>query len=462
MHITEVHVRDILGLEAIDAQLAQGLVSIQGPNECGKSSLLASTQAGLLGPTSLPALADPLREGSDRGEIDLTLGDGEVETLTIHRTIRRTEGGRIDWRLRLTRADGGHVRRPQEVLSALTARMADPLAFERMKAGEQVLCALDAAGCRESWEHVQAQREKAYDERTEANRTLRELTARRQGIETDAHAGTEEVDVEALIAKRQGVEAHNRAVWDAKQDVEQRRGRIDMLEQKRAEKRRQLKLRYADLEQQIERLEAELRAARQSREQLVASGRESDEADGAEIEAAREELNERMLHVAEVQPADELDTAIASATRINAAVDRNRQARELDRQIARKREAAAALTKRMEGIDRQAGELLAGSELAARVKGLGITEAGLTWKGLPLANASGSRRFLVAIVLAMAQRPELKTIFIDNGEALDAERLGMLERVATEYGWQIIQARVAEGSCLEIHGGELIAQGQTA
>ena len=68
----------------------------------------------------------------------------------------------------------------------------------------------------------------------------------------------------------------------------------------------------------------------------------------------------------------------------------------------------------------------------------------------------------MAIVLAMAQRPELKTIFIDNGEALDAERLGMLERVATEYGWQIIQARVAEGSCLEIHGGELIAQGQTA
>jgi hypothetical protein len=70
----------------------------------------------------------PIREGEDKAEVSLTLGD-----LQVTRKFKRTDSGEISSSLSVKNAEGQPLSPPQRTLDALIGRLAfDPLEFSRM------------------------------------------------------------------------------------------------------------------------------------------------------------------------------------------------------------------------------------------------------------------------------------------------------------------------------------------
>jgi hypothetical protein len=98
------------------------------------------------------------------------------------------------------------------------------------------------------------------------------------------------------------------------------------------------------------------------------------------------------------------------------------------------------------------------------VPGLGFSDDGLTFEGLPFEQASYAQQLRVAVAMGLAQNPKLKVLLIRHGNALDATSLQLLGELATQHGAQVWLERVAEsadGVSVFIEEGRVTSPGAT-
>lgn len=439
-----------------------GLVTIGGKNGAGKSSVLDSVAYALGGKELAPA--EPIRTGESEAKITVDLGD-----LVVTRVFRRDRlacdcGADVQSRmhgdapfehkehcashrfgdtrstLSVKNRDGASYPSPQKLLDDLYNRLTfDPLAFatevkdDPKKAADTLrrLAGLDFA-------KADAERAVLFQERAMTSKSLKATVAQLEGMPAHAEAPAEEIGVDVVKRELEEAEqlrlaadkaeremiAFDRALQDAQRDIESQKEFIKQM-------KRQLE-------------EAELNLGKS----LGGYGNEHHKFEGI--------LQASKAAKAAVPDVTSINARLAEISAINARVRANAARQEKADRAAELQAEAEAFTEKINALDLAKANALASAPFP--VAGLGIADAGPTFGGVPLEQASSSEQLRVSVAIGLALNPKLKVLLVRNGNLLDDGGLKALGEMADAAGaqvWMELVTKDAGGVTVMIEDGHV-------
>lgn len=401
MKIIRLDAANVKRLKAVEITPDGTLQVVTGANGAGKSSVLDAIWLALGGGPASRQTDMPVRKGEKKAHVTLDLGDLVV--------TRSWSGGKST--LTVMGKDGGLHKSPQALLDSLVGRLSfDPLAFTMLKPAEQRDALLGLVDLPFNPADLDRHRAARYEERTAANRTVKQLEAEVAAIPApDPATPDEEVSASVLIdqiAAGEDAARHERRLLDA--------------------------------------IDAADRAVEDARAVLAKA-----EADLAKATAALDALPDPV----DTEP---LRAQLAAVEETNMAVRAKKQRQLLVDKLDSARETADALTAQIAQIDAEKAAGLASAKFP--VDGLGFDEDGVTYQGVPFSQASSAEQIRVSLAMAMATNPELRVIRILDGSLLDDTNLALITDMATEHDYQVWIERVgttADGTAVLIEDGQV-------
>lgn len=393
MRIIRLEAENVKKLRAVAIEPTGNVVQITGANGSGKTSVLDCIWMAMAGKGAVPVT--PVRVGEESARITLDLGEYIVtRTFTAEGTTS----------LKVTTPQGAAYSSPQTLLDKwLGALTFDPLAFTRLKPREQREQLAQVAGLRTMLDTLAAEDKADFDARTIANREAKQAAARVASLAEVEPC--EPVVMAELLGEIRAARDHNTMV--------------DREQQRRDEQERsitQMFDRAGALQREAERLQAEATL-------LLAHAEQADVAF-----AALPPLAARI-------DVDALEARIAEAEAVNAQ-HRAYQERAAAVDAAEKLQADAdAFTARLKAREEERASVIRSA--AFPVPDLGLTDEGVTYRGLPLEQASGAEQLRVSVAIAMAMSPTLRVLRIQDGSLLDDRSLALLEAMAREHDFQV-------------------------
>jgi hypothetical protein len=362
-------------LSAVEITPEGNVVEIRGDNGNGKSSVLDSIAAALGGERLCPR--EPIRKGEDHAQVSVELDSGLVATR--HWTEK---GSRIE----VTAKDGAKYPKPQAVLDALTNGLSfDPLSFLSKKPAEQLQVLRDLAGVK--LDDLAEQHKATFAERTVVNREMDRLTAQIPPPVAGAEIPEKEESVQSVLAE---LDAARRAKADN-----------DLVRADLAKAR-------ADYDAMAKRL-AELKETGKTLATKAKDLKDPDLA-GLEFKATRLEARNELVRATRKR-----DETIAAAE-------------------AKKKE-SAALTAKLEALQKAKLERIAAAKMP--VEGLGFGEDGITLNGLPFDQAGGAERLRVSLAMGLALNPALKVLLIRDGSLIGPKQMAIVAEMAAKADAQV-------------------------
>lgn len=400
LRIIELRAENVKKLRAVVIRPDTSVVQITGANGSGKSSLLDAIYWALAGTKGITS--QPVRQGEDRAVIRLDLGE-----IVVTRTIR-PDG---ETRLTVEAANGARYPSPQRMLDDLFGALTfDPLAFARMDPKAQLeqlrgLVTLDV-----DLDEIDRETKRAFDDRTELGRRVRELEARLANAVVPAGLPEAAVDVSALLAAMQAGAAHNEQLAASERD------------------------RAATTEQARNRRES----ARVSRERADALLRDAErlelEAGAIEIALANSPALGAPVDLAEIRA--QIDAARAA----NEGVAKREERERLRAELRARTDELDALTTAIElGRARRADAI---ARAVFPVPALSFGEGEVLYRDLPFGQASSAEQLRVSVALAMAANPRLRVLRIKDGSLLDERSLALIADLAEREDYQVWIERV--------------------
>lgn len=407
LRIVGLEVENFKRIKAVNLEIDPNFQIITGRNAQGKSSILDAIWAALAGGKASPER--PIRDGEEEARVSVDLGEvvatrkwkGDKSTITLE-----------------TQA-GAKFGRPQTELDSVIGKLSfDPVAFMSLSAAQQRndLLAL-VPGLGDSLAEIDKKREAVYQARLDAGRERDRI-----GVveEPSSLEPVEEITSAELFGAMRAAEEK-------------------VLERRNADEAK------ARLESELEATRAEIRRLEEVRDALehtlAECGKEWNKLDSVEaLEAAF----------------DSAQAALADAD------DRNREIREQNQQIGlwkARKEYADLWSKHdaeLKALDKQKSELLGRAKFP--VEGLGFDETGVTYKGIPLEQASAAEQRKVSTAIARAFNPKLRTAFIRDGSLLDGEAMAWFRQDAVEHDYQLLVERVQDDdpAAIVIEDGEVL------
>jgi len=361
-----------------------GLVMITGKNGAGKTCAMNIVSSTLGGKKLCPE--KPIREGA-------TSGFSEVETNDW--TATRTYKPDGSSKLQVVKADGCIVPKGQTFLEMVVGKIAfDPLAFineNDAKKQRKILLDLVGVDLTELDGKIAALRE----QRTLVGRTLKQAQAEVKASESYPDAPDAEISAGELAAELQKAVEHNNLILAAQRN----RG---------------------EYEKEIEKLRADLAAA----EHL--------------LETANEYLEEN-------KPIDSsiIDEKVSAANETNRQVKANVEAKEKAEHANQVEAKYAELTEQIEHAEFGKADSLHNADMP--VEGLSVTEDGVTFNGIPIAQIATSEQIKVGMAVSMALNPTLKVLLIRDGSLLDSDNIKLIESMVKGQGFQCLIECVSDG-----------------
>lgn len=392
MRVIKLTAENVKRLTAIEITPTGDLVIVSGRNGQGKTSVLDSIWLALGGAPASKATTRPIRDGADTASVTVDLGDIRV--------TRAWAGDKSS--LTVANADGAKYPRPQEMLDSLLGRLSfDPLAFAQQaeKAQRETLLSLidfDPTV-------MDAQRADLYQQRTNIGREGKQLDGQLQGLpKPPKDLPDAEVSAGAIIAELQAAQ-------------EARSTRVTLTE------------------------------ARERRAEAVARAE-------TELEQARANLavmDEKLAALPPNDPdVDAIHARLDSVEETNRAV---RDARTYHDVAKRHLEARLEYTRLGDAIDEiDAAKAQAITDAKMPIEGLAFDDSGVTYNGVPFAQASAAERLRVSLAMAMAMNPTIRVIRITDGSLLDSANMALIEEMATAGDFQVWVERVDESGAVGI------------
>jgi len=432
-----LEVENVLRIRSLSLTMPEnGIVVIGGDNESGKTSALRAIELALAGGNATTVDA-PIHGDATEGKVLATFGGDDGSRYVLEKTWTRKDGGKPKAALVIRDADGKQKSAPQTLWDSFCDYAAlDPVKFLRLDAKEQArivseLCGVDLAPFAE-------ERTAAVTARRDANREVKRLEGALASCTHNPKIPDKEESVAALTAELQRRQAHNA------EGIELERALSDL---RSAAKARKTEL--DGIEATIARLQKELDAALNQRE--VVSG---------EIAKVNDDGKAARAALASFQPADqdEIMARIAAVEATNKSIRDNARYAALKAELAAAEKVADAKQAALDDVDSRESEAKATAAERVPVKGLDITEAGLTYNGAPLAQAGRSAGIRVGAAIAMAasaDRP-VKLLLIDDGETLSPAHQRQVFEDAATAGFQVMYTIVSGRgeSHVEIVDGE--------
>lgn len=410
LKIVELRAENVKRLKAVHIRPEGKSVTIGGDNDQGKSSVLDSILYAIGGERAI--CEEPLRRGQKKGEVTVDLGEFVI-------TRRFTEaGGSLIVRSR----DGALQPSPQRILDQLVGKLSfDPLKFMAMDARAQRECLAQLAGL--DFTQINAEYEKLYAERTDANREAQRLQSQLLGKKFTPGLPAEEQSIADLMTELEKAQAHNETLRVRRQGAEDARVRLEQQRAITAQQRETVeKCRKA-----LQEAEAALERAMNAESEFLGVAQAA-KASAASIE-----------HVDEDPYKDAISSLCQRNTVIRANADYTRTKEE------HRRKAVGA-----DGIDLQCKALLERkkqmvAEAQFPLPELSVTDDAVLYGGIPLKQAATSQQILVSASIGIALNPTLRVMFIREGSLLDLTALQALYDLAYMQNVQLWIERVSKG-----------------
>jgi hypothetical protein len=418
MKILQLKSENVKRLHAVDITPSSNTVVIGGLNGNGKSSVLDSITYALGGARVVPS--HPIRRGENRAEIEIRLSPCPEKKIFDELIVKRVFTASGDTRLEIRSAAGMTASSPQTLLDSLTGRVGfDPLAFTRLKPGEQAAQLAGVVGLDLS--DLERDRADVYQERHALNK---QLTSVKADLErAPFYDGVEPVDASELVSELR-----------RRQEVNQQVSQLETKARDLAQKAEHLQDKAEQYDREVERLKALLA---ETMENCRAAHAKAKEAILAAAKAEKEMTASARVDVGEIE------RKIEQASEINRQVDANRRRAELESRLSELDEESKYLTNKLAEIDQEKAKRLAAA--AWPISGLGFGEEGVTLNGLPFEQASSAEQLAVSVAVGAALNPACRVLLIRDGSLLDSDSLQLVGELARKYDCQVWIERVSEG-----------------
>jgi hypothetical protein len=385
--IVRLEAENVKRLRAVQITPDGNTVLITGRNGQGKSSVLDAIYLALGGGAAARETPQPVRHGADHASVTVDLGDYRVT---------RTWNAEGTTSLRVESGDGSaKYKAPQRLLDDLVGRLSfDPLAFAAMPPRDQLAQLLAVVELPFDPAELDARRAKLYEDRTLVGREVKQLEGQLAGmVAPDPATPADEVNAADLVAEyEQGM-----ARWD---------------EYRRAAEQ------HRTLEDKVKTAEAALAAAQRAYDEAVAEYRAHPEptTDGLpDLESVTDNL--------------------AGIDAVNAAVRAARTYRDVAARLDAKRSEQDTLTGQIEALDADKAAAIRRARMP--IDGLGFTDDGVTYQGVPFQQASSAEQLRVSVAMARALNPTLRVMLIRDGSLLDGDNLALLAGMADADDFQV-------------------------
>ena len=414
--IVEFQAENTRVLKAVRIAPDGNIVILGGKNGAGKTTVLDDIELLFEGAGSGKMPAVPIRTGQTSGRTMAKMSNGitlEREwSATGTRLIARGEDGK--------KLPGG----PQTIADKMFSSVAfDPLEFaDKMDPKKQAEVLRKLVGL--DFAELDAKRASLYAEREESGRDLTKRKGHLATMPAVADGPGDEVSVSDLMAEKEAADATN---------AENNRVRAALDD---------VKAKIETCGTEIARIEALLSEERAKLTKLAESA-----ARGEVKVAALADVDTAPI-VAKIKNADDVNRTVR-ARRERAKVADDVNSMESDRR---------ALTDKIEAIDAEKAKALALAKWP--VDGLGFNADGVTFRGLPFAQASKAQRYGVSTAIGARLNPELSVMLIRDASALDDDAMALLATLADEQDQMLWIERVGKNDvgALVLEDGEIVGR----
>jgi len=410
-------------------------VTLCGDNKAGKSSIINAIAAALGGKEYVPEM--PIHEGASKGHVIC-----DLDNLIVTRRFSASGGSN----LLVTAKDGTPLKSPQALLDSLWNQIAlDPMNFVRLSETPdgrrkqleilRKLIGLDFTA-------MDAERAKAYSERTMAGRELETAQGRLKNYQFDAEAPAEEIKVSDLVNKLQrATNDGNAALEQAREHNEANQAAIKVCEE--------AKEKFAHTQADIEGLQKEIVKI----EELLAEKKE---------ELSLQNLNLRNLNVqitkqeeavaalvwkvedgiieANAEALKPIKKEIEDADGLNSRIRANRRYRELEAEVKAVQQKVDTLSNAIQAVDTKKAEALAGAKFP--MPGLSFGDNGVRLDGKPFEQGSQAEQVEAAVAIGLALDPKIRVVLIRDASLFDEHTTERIVKLAVEKNAQVFLEKV--------------------
>lgn len=390
LKILELRADNVKRIKAVHIRPDGSLVVLGGENGAGKSSVLDAITMALGGKGAAPP--EPLRRGTDAGEIILDLGEY---------VVRRTYLASGQTTLTVSNKDGAKFQSPQSMLDAIVGQVTfDPLLFVRADPKARTKMLRELLGL--DFGAIDTEREKLYDERGRVNKVVAQLKADLDRMPVPADTVPDEpVSSAALAAELKQAHAHNREIERAGRALTDANSRLDLANKRISDLRRQLEMEEQALPSILK-----------------------------QVQDARDAAGKPTI---DTKPIEE-QMATIDSTNVLVAAKKARGA--LAEAHAKKQLESEALTGQIENLDQTKAEAIATSKMP--VAGLGFAADGtVTMNGLPIEQASQAEQIRISVAIGLAMHPRLRVLLIRDASLLDEKSLALVAEMAAAADAQV-------------------------
>jgi len=409
MKIIELRAENFKRLTAVSITPEGNVIMLTGKNKQGKTTVLDAIWAALDAFGAKKVTSEVVRTGETQASVTLTLGtDGVAEYIV---TRRWYTNGKITLTVESPR--GAAYGSPQGLLDGLVGKMSmDPMAFIRQQPAQQVTTLVEMLGETLGFDPValEAKRVTQFEARKVSKRDVKTLEAQIKGMPVPPDGTPESpVAIADLLAELAEITGHNDGVQKLDAEVTSAEEVVEL----------------ADAA--VVRAETVLAIA--VRTQGIAN-------------EALDALQERFAVTHEKDDTD-VKARLASVDEVNQNVRDGAALAEVNMKVVGMTADVAGYDDALDKIAEVRRLGLASANFP--LEELSFSDAGVTYNGHPLAQASGAEKRVVGFAVARALEPELRVIRIDEGESLDSEGLAHIAAMADKHDIQVWMTKVTDG-----------------
>lgn len=473
MKTAKIIIKNLFGIR--EATLDGRSVELAGPKGSGKTSVLDAIRYALTNRSDRDYI---IHQGADEGEIIIETDTG----LSIDRKTRTTKADTVKVR------DGSMLQtRPAEFLAGIfTPLQLNPVAFTQLSRQEKnrvILSLIDFAWdmnwikeqfgeipqgvdyskhILEVLSDIQAESGVYFQSRQNLNRDIRnkqafiadianDIPPHYDAARWDAYPTREKYQelerireansrIERAKAFREGFEAKKRGL-EAERDIHLTAVAQDISAQRES------------ITGDIQRLEAQLTAARERRDGLTQRQKEREELEHARFRESLAKL-ERDMGVAdqyagqEVQDTSALSAELDEAERMRSHLNEYRRMRDMQTELDELTARSQALTDKIELARELPAVILAQASIP--VEGLTVENGVPLIHGLPISNLSDGELLELCVDITVSKPGQLGIILVDGAERLDSVSRERLYAKCKAKGLQLIATRVTDSEEMEV------------
>ena len=473
MKTTKIVIKNLFGIR--EAALDGRSVELAGPKGSGKTSVLDAIRYALTNRSDRDYI---IHQGADEGEIIIETDTG----LSIDRKTRTTKADTVKVR------DGSMLQtRPAEFLSGIfTPLQLNPVAFTQLSRQEKnrvILSLIDFAWdmnwikeqfgeipqgvdyskhILEVLSDIQAESGIYFQSRQNLNRDIRNKQAFIADIAKDIPPHYDAARWEAYPTREKYQELER--IREANSRIERAKAFREGFEAKKrgleAERDIQLAAVAQDISAQresitgdIQRLEAQLAAAREKLNGLAQRQKEREELEQARFRESLAKL-ERDVGVAdqyagqEVQNTTALSAELDEAEQMRSHLNEYRRMRDMQTELDELTARSQALTDKIELARELPATILAQATIP--LEGLTVEDGVPLIHGLPISNLSDGELLELCVDITVSKPGQLGIILVDGAERLDSVSRERLYAKCKAKGLQLIATRVTDSEEMEV------------